>query len=239
MSLPSLEAVDCKGCVDLDSTSFEKVVSKFKASVVKFDVAYPYGEKHEEFEKLSETLAFNPDILVATVGVKDYGEKENLDLARKYKVNKEDYPVVLLFTKGSLKPTHFQETEFKKEVLQRFVSSVSGLWTGLAGCLKQFDDLSEQIVSSKDADHRKEILLLAESIQMQSTPAEKKSADFYIKIMRKLTDVGDDFVQSEMQRIDSIRKSKISAEKKVEMDQRFNILQSFHRAYKKREKTEL
>lgn len=126
------------------------MVSKFKASVVKFDVAYPYGEKHEEFEKLSETLAFNPDILVATVGVKDYGEKENLDLARKYKVNKEDYPVVLLFTKGSLKPTRFQvskvaryrfifyinnfffSTNLRKRSSKRKFSSV--LFLQLVGC---------------------------------------------------------------------------------------------------------
>lgn len=87
------------------------MVSKFKASVVKFDVAYPYGEKHEQFEKLSEALAFNPDILVATVGVKDYGEKENLDLAQKYKVAKENYPVVLLFTEGSRNPTKFQVSQ--------------------------------------------------------------------------------------------------------------------------------
>jgi len=238
--LPSvIEAVDCKGCVDLDSTSFEKVVSKFKASVVKFDVAYPYGEKHEQFEKLSEALAFNPDILVATVGVKDYGEKENLDLAQKYKVAKENYPVVLLFTEGSRNPTKFQESEFKKEVLQRFVFSVSGLWTGLPGCLKQFDELSELIVASKEVGHREEIISRAEQMKMQSPPAEEKSAEYYVKIMRKLVDAGDGFVQSEMQRIDSLRKSRISAEKQAEMDQRFNILQSFHRAYQNRQKTEL
>jgi len=236
---PSTEAVDCKGCVDLDSTSFEKVVSKFKVSVVKFDVAYPYGDKHEQYEKLSEALAFNPDILVATVGVKDYGDKENLDLAQKYKVTKESYPVVLLFVEGFPKPIRFKESEFKKEILHRFVYSVSGLWTGLPGCLKQFDELSEQIVSTKDSSQRGEILLLAEKMQMLSQLQEKKSAGYYVKVMRKLTEVGDNFIQSEMQRIDSLRKSKVSADLQVEMDHRFNILQSFHRAYQNHQKTEL
>ena len=76
-------------------------------------------------------------------------------------------------------------------------------------------------------------------MKMQSPPAEEKSAEYYVKIMRKLVDAGDGFVQSEMQRIDSLRKSRISAEKQAEMDQRFNILQSFHRAYQNRQKTEL
>ena len=84
------------------------MLSKFKASVVKFDVAYPYGEKHDQFGKLSESLASNPDILVADVGVKDYGDKENVDLAQRYKVAKEDYPVLFLFISGQTEPIRYK-----------------------------------------------------------------------------------------------------------------------------------
>jgi endoplasmic reticulum protein 29 len=39
------------------------------------------------------------DLLVGEVGIKDYGEKDNNDLGDRFGVNKEDYPVVVLFLK--------------------------------------------------------------------------------------------------------------------------------------------
>jgi hypothetical protein len=36
----------------LDNLTFDKLLSKFDASLIKFDVAYPYGDKHEEFAKV-------------------------------------------------------------------------------------------------------------------------------------------------------------------------------------------
>jgi hypothetical protein len=36
----------------LDNLTFDKLMSKFDASLIKFDVAYPYGDKHEEFAKV-------------------------------------------------------------------------------------------------------------------------------------------------------------------------------------------
>jgi len=229
LSLPVTEANgDCLGCVELDSLSFDKVVSKFKASVVKFDVAYPYGEKHSQYGKLSEALAFNPDILVATAGVKDYGDQENIDLAQRYQITASDYPVVLLFLQGSPTPVRFQG-EFTKDSLQHFVYTSSGQWTGLKGCLKEFDELSKQIISTEDVAEREKILRLAEKqLNQISTPEAKNSGEFYIKLMRKFIDKGHDFVQSELSRVNSLRGKKMAKDKKEQMQERLNILQSFH-----------
>lgn len=71
-------------------------------------MAYPYGEKHEQFGKFAEALSSNQDILVAHVGVKDYGDKENVALAERYKITKEDYPVMLLFQEGQPEPIRYQ-----------------------------------------------------------------------------------------------------------------------------------
>lgn len=67
-------AGSCKGCVELDTLTFDKVVSSFDHAVVKFDISYPYGEKHEQFEEFSSAVGDVKNLLVAVVGVKDYGK---------------------------------------------------------------------------------------------------------------------------------------------------------------------
>lgn len=94
-------ATEYRGFVELDDLSFDKVIKRFDAVLVKFDVAYPYGAKHESFAKFAEQLTVHIDnFLVATVGIKDYGERENSQLAERFKVGTE-YPVIKLFTNGN------------------------------------------------------------------------------------------------------------------------------------------
>ena len=216
---------------------------------MKVDVAYPYGEKHEQFGKLSAALSSNPDILVAEVGVKDYGDKENVNIAERYNIVKEEYPVMLLFTEGKTEPIRYQvlnrkivkqcinindmylisvQGEFKLDMMQRFVSSTSGLWIGLPGCLEVFDGLANRFVASKNPSDRKEILRHSEDEwDKVSLGSERKSAEVYVKVMRKMLEKGDDFLQMELSRVDTLRKGKLAKEKKEEMDRRLNILQSF------------
>lgn len=67
-------AASCKGCVELDSLTFDKMLDKFAYSFIKFDISYPYGPKHDEFEQFAKDAATQQDLLVGVVGVKDYGE---------------------------------------------------------------------------------------------------------------------------------------------------------------------
>ena len=206
---------------------------------MKVDVAYPYGEKHEQFGKLSAALSSNPDILVAEVGVKDYGDKENVNIAERYNIVKEEYPVMLLFTEGKTEPIRYQvlnrkivkqcinindmylisvQGEFKLDMMQRFVSSTSGLWIGLPGCLEVFDGLANRFVASKNPSDRKEILRHSEDEwDKVSLGSERKSAEVYVKVMRKMLEKGDDFLQMELSRVDTLRKGKLAKEMKEEI----------------------
>ena len=47
-----VSATNCKGCTPLDVLSFDKIVDKFQASLVKFDVPFPYGDKQDVFAKV-------------------------------------------------------------------------------------------------------------------------------------------------------------------------------------------
>ena len=93
---PSL-AINCAGCTPLDEISFDKIVNKFKASLIKFDVAYPYGEEHDAFAKIAKDSLDVGDLFIGEVGVKDYAERDNERLAERFDVTKEDFPAVILF----------------------------------------------------------------------------------------------------------------------------------------------
>ncbi|XP_067015179.2 endoplasmic reticulum resident protein 29 [Anabrus simplex] len=224
----SSDAVNCKGCVPLDSYSFDKVVSKFKAAVIKFDVAYPYGAKQDEFAKVSETSHQIPDLLIGEVGVKDYGEKENSDLAERYKVLKDDFPVVKLFVGGNSEPVTFTSPDFTADNIKKFIRKHSNIHIGLQGCLEPFDLLAIKFSKATDADAKKVILREAEDMWDKLTSrADQRAAETYVKTMRKTLEKGEEFIPSELKRVQNLAKGKISKEKKEEMEQRLNILQSF------------
>ncbi|XP_059490427.1 endoplasmic reticulum resident protein 29 [Neocloeon triangulifer] len=221
--------VQAKGSVSLDTYTFDKLISKFKATLVKFDIAYPYGTKHDEFAKVAEASHLLPDLLVADVGVKDYGDNDNSDLAKKYDVKKENYPVVKLFVQGKAEPIDFTSKDFTAEELKKFIRSNSGVYIGLPGCLESFDALATEFVTS-DVAKRKTILRKAEDLWDTATgKSEQKAAEMYVKTMRKVIEKGDEFVTNELKRVQNLMQGKVSNDKKQDMSYRLNILQSFQK----------
>lgn len=107
------------GCTELDDLTFDKVIKKFKSALVKFDVAFPYGPAHEEFEKFAGEIgnvSFSgptEDLLIASVGIKDYGEKDNEQLGLRYGVKHDGvFPVLKLFLNGNVeKPIDYSQSK--------------------------------------------------------------------------------------------------------------------------------
>lgn len=123
------------------------MIPKFKAVLVKFDVAFPYGGKHEQYATVAADTKDSQDLLVATVGVKDFGDKDNSDLAQRYNIKKDDFPVVLLFIHGKSEPIKFiaeRDYDFTGEYLKRFIRSKSSVYLGLPGCVERLDRLAEE-----------------------------------------------------------------------------------------------
>ena len=83
----------------LDSLTFEKIVSQHEYVLVKFDTAYPFGDLHDEWKEIAQYTARNSELIAAEVNINEYGDRENQDLAFKYDVGKEDYPVYKLFNR--------------------------------------------------------------------------------------------------------------------------------------------
>lgn len=164
----SVELLACKGCLPLDELTFDKVISRFKAVLVKFDIPYPYGDKHDAYSKLAEEMAPNKDIIFATVGVKDYGDKENEQLAKKYGVNtKEDLPTVILFLKNKKEPIMFPKTtEFTIDNLRSHIRDNIDFYIGLPGCLEAYDKIAMKFATGNDREkHLKEAEALTDKIK--------------------------------------------------------------------------
>lgn len=218
------------GSVELDELSFDKLVNKFDVSLVKFDVAFPYGDKHEAFVALAKESKNVEELLVAEVGVKDYGEKDNEALALKYGASKENFPAVRLFIKGNSEPISFDDSKgFTSDELRRFVRENTGVYLSLPGCIKSLDLLAIKFMKTNKEDdiQRKKIIKEAED-EIQNLPGKDASAGkIYKLIMEKILEKGDEFVNTEAERVKKLLTGKISFDKKKELTTRINILQTF------------
>jgi len=226
------EATNCKGCTPLDEATFDKIVDKFRASLVKFDVAFPYGDKQDQFAKVAESVADVPDLLAAEVGVKDYGDKDNEGLAKRFKVVKEDYPVVILFVKDGSQRKEYRfgkSDDFTEENLKSFIKQKSGIYLPLPGCLEEFDELAARLVAADTAGEKGKVVAEAEKALAAAAGAtDKTKAEIYVKIMRKMVKEGAGVPEAEMTRIKKvIEGGKVSEDKKKSMKQRLNVLRAF------------
>ncbi|XP_076453215.1 endoplasmic reticulum resident protein 29-like [Babylonia areolata] len=215
-----------KGSVNLNSGVFDKIVEKHRAVLVKFDETYPYGEKQDQFKKVAEVAVSQPDLLVAEVQIADYGDKDNADLAERFNVKKEDFPVYKIFLQGTKDPIPYTGDATNADSIKRFIMEKSGLWLGLPACLEEFDKLVSEFFKAKE--DRNAILEKAEKAATALTrEADKESAEVYIKTMKKILDKGDEFVTTEIERVEKLKDGKVSDKKKEQLGKRLNILTSF------------
>ncbi|CAH0595127.1 unnamed protein product [Chrysodeixis includens] len=223
--IPFAYQASTSGSVELDELSFDKITKKFEASLIKFDVAFPYGDKHEAFVALAKDAKDEDELLVAEVGVKDYGEKDNEGLAKKYGATKDNFPVVKLFVKGKPEPIPFDDSKgFSSDELRRFVREHTGLYLSLPGCVKELDKLAIQFMKAKK-DERKKILKKTEEVQ--KTLGKESSGKIYKTVMEKILEKGEEFIQTEHERVKKLLSGKVSDEKKKELGNRVNILLTF------------
>lgn len=159
IGIPAVYKVSASsGSIELDEVSFDKIINTFSASLVKFDVAFPYGDKHDAFVAIAKEAKDVKELVIAEVGVKDYGEKENSELAKKYGATKDNFPVVKLFLKGQIDPITFDDSQgFTTDQLRRFIRQNTGIYLNLPGCVRELDMLAIEFMKS-EKDKRKDVL---------------------------------------------------------------------------------
>lgn len=132
--------------------------------------------------------------------------------------------------KGQSESYTFNNENFNQDQLQKFVNkhSKTVLYIGLPGTLEIFDKLAIEFIQEKSLDKRKDILLKAEKLWDKVEGKQKqKSAEVYVKSMRKALEKGNEFFDTETIRINNVLKGSMTPEKKSDLGIRLNILESF------------
>ncbi|KAH8348748.1 hypothetical protein KR084_010535 [Drosophila pseudotakahashii] len=228
-SIPTTWAISCTGCVDLDELNFQKTVERFPYSIVKFDIAFPYGEKHEAFAAFSKSAhKATTDLLIATVGIKDYGELENKALGDRFKVDDKNFPAIFLF-KGNAEeyiqlPGH---TDVTLDNLKAFISANTPLYIGRDGCIKEFDDALKNYANIPDAEQLELIEKLQAKQEQLTNPEVQQSGKAYLIYMRKIQEQGYGFLEEETKRLLRLKAGKVTQGKKEELLRKLNILEAF------------
>lgn len=100
------------------------------------------------------------------------------------------------------------------------------MWLGLPSCLEDFDKLVAEFHKAPK-DKKSDILAKAEELtNTYTTEKDKKSAEVYVKTLKKLVETPD-FVDTEIKRVEKLKDGKVSDKKKEQLNDRLNILTSF------------
>jgi len=220
-----------KGSISLDSLTWPKIVEGDRAVLVKFDKDYAYGEKEDAFKALAEKVGGGSDeVIVATVGVQEYGDKLNEDLAARFSVAKDNFPVYKLFRKGQ-EPLDYTG-EVKTDNLIRFLKdNIPGFYVALPGCIKALDDLAGQFMATAGGGRNLKREEAERAVAALEKDSEKESGKYYLLLMKKINDKGDQFVATETQRLTKMLESpSITEDRKELFRTRLNILPSFKAA---------
>ena len=103
----------------------------------------------------------------------------------------------------------------------------AGIWIGLPSCVEEFDELVKRFMKAPEAE-RKTILDEATKRSLALDDAKiKKSSEVYVKIMQKILAKGNEFVATEIARVEKLSNGKLSENKKTQLKSQANILMSF------------
>merc|ERR1719217_1707917 len=95
-----------RGILKLDNTTFDRLIDGSKPVFVRFDKEYAYGDEHDAWKEYAKTVGESAaDLLSCDVGVSEYGDKDNSDIAERFSIKTDDFPQYRLWKKGKASST--------------------------------------------------------------------------------------------------------------------------------------
>ena len=247
--LKPTNSLTVRGAIQLDSLTFDKIISSFDHTLVKFDTAYPYGDKHDEFKKICNKAASNQNLMVAEVNINEYGDNENQDLGRRFNIDKEKYPIYSIFkrdgTRIDMKNT---EQNWREMDIMTFLRE-QDIWISMPECTERMDQFAaifmKLLKDMKKDDRAHEVIDTVEKF-IEDGGAQDTSVEIakvYLLIMEKIyesfvkTGNAEKWYKNEAHRIQKIfedeGKMKSIKENKLKvMKTRLHVLYSFAKPVK-------
>merc|ERR1719346_203605 len=133
--------------VNLDNHTLSLLVGKDLPAFVRFDKDYAYGEKADAYKALA-AAAVGADLIIGTVGISTYGEKQNQDLAELYGYKKpgkdleysdmdKEFPKFRFFPANGGKDIDYTGA-VTADAMTLFLKNEAKVYFGLKGTLKDF-----------------------------------------------------------------------------------------------------
>jgi endoplasmic reticulum protein 29 len=224
-SVELVQAYNDRGIIKLDNTTFDRIIDGSKNVFVRFDKEYSYGDEHDAFKDFAATVGgSSADALVCDVGVSEYGDKDNSDLAERFSIKTDSFPQFRFWAKGkasSTDPIVFSGDKKKDEFL-RFLQEKAGVWIGLPGQVKEMDALAKEFKTSSD---KAAVVKKAEAVAAKAD--DKDAAKYYVKLMTKAA-ADDSFLTKEVARLKKmVDDGSVKPAKKEQFGRRLNMLSSF------------
>ncbi|EOD09173.1 hypothetical protein EMIHUDRAFT_124887, partial [Emiliania huxleyi CCMP1516] len=95
------KALTIKQACFLDNTTFDKIVDGSRAVIVRFDKEYAYGDEHDAWKDFAKKVGeSSASLLSCDVGVSEYGDKDNADIAERFSIKTDDFPQYRLWLKA-------------------------------------------------------------------------------------------------------------------------------------------
>jgi len=225
-----ISAVLGEGVRVLDKSNFDGIaLDTSKDVLVEFYAPWCGHCKALEpvYEKVAQAFKNENNCIVAKVDA-DH-EKE---LGTRFEV--QGFPTIKFFPKGNKAGEEYNggrsEEDFINFLNERCGTNrvAGGGINEEAGRFEAFDKIAEQFM--KDVDSRASGIADIEKALETDQPDHKKAGQYYVKVMKKIEDKGEGYIQTEITRLENILSGHMTADKRDQMFKRKNILNVFKKA---------
>lgn len=218
--------------VDLTASNFDSIALDSKKDVlVEFYAPWCGHCKRLTpiYEKVAESFKSDHNCVVAKV---DADNSENRPLSEKYGIS--GFPTIKFFPKDNKDGVEYDggrdEQDFvdflnKKCKLNR---RLGGSLNEQEGRIEKFDELVKKFMSDKAGRDS----ILAEATAAVEGQEDEKAAKYYIKVMQKIQEKGDDYPANEVQRLERMLGGQMSSKQVDSAHRRKNVLSQFTPAAK-------
>eukprot|EP00871_Galdieria_phlegrea_P004081 jgi/Galph1/4674/GphlegSOOS_G3338.1 len=221
--------------VELTPDNFEKIVfDPSKNVIVEFYAPWCGHCKalKPQYEKAARTFKDSGDVIVAAIDADMYS-----DIAKQFDVT--GFPTILFFpAEKNKKPVEYDSGRSAADIV-RFVNrhagtdlEVGGFPTADAGLVPALENSVRELVKAggQNLDKVKKSVEQIINSDASIKGQMKQNARYYVKIMEKYAQAGEEYVRKEIQRLENMLKNdegNINSSKLANFQRRINILKVF------------